>query len=275
MRIISLVENQSISPRLGAEHGLSLLIELPERSILFDMGRGDLFLKNAEVLGCSISSVALAILSHGHYDHGGGLSDFFEANDHAKVYVRKSAFLPHCSNRPNGELANIGLDTRLQENGRICYTPERLDLDETMTLFSGVIERELFSESNATILALKGESIVPDDFMHEQNLILRLGNRVVLVAGCAHCGIVNILNRAQAILGRMPDVVIGGFHLQNPTTKQSEPEDRIRAIGEVLRQSGAVFYTGHCTGDEAYDLLKQQLGDCLQPLHAGTIIDVN
>lgn len=275
MRIITLVENQSILPELGAEHGLSLFVEVGKRSILFDMGKGDLFLKNAEVLGCSVASVDMAILSHGHYDHGGGLSAFFSANDHARVYVRKSAFLPHRSNRPNGELANIGLDAALQDSERICFTSELETLDDTLTLYSGVMERELFSDCNATILKLRDDVAVPDDFLHEQNLILRDGSKAVLIAGCAHCGIVNILNRAAEILGRMPDVVVGGFHLQNPTTKKSEPESRIRAIGEVLRKTGSVFYTGHCTGEEAYDLLKKQLGDRLQTLHAGTVINID
>ena len=275
MRLTVLVENQTISDSLGSEHGLSLWIELNARTILFDMGKGDLFLKNAEALGCSIASVDLAILSHGHYDHGGGLASFLLANDHAPVYVRENAFQPHRSNRPNGELANIGLDTALQGSNRICYTSELEMLDDSLTLFSGVTERTLFSDCNETILELQDGVAVPDHFAHEQNLILRDGSTAVLIAGCAHCGIVNIIRRAKDVLGRMPDVVVGGFHLQNPTTKRSEPEARIRAIGEVLRETGSVFYTGHCTGQEAYDLLKIQLGDRLQPLHTGTIIDFN
>lgn len=274
MRITTLVENQAILPVLGAEHGLSLMIETGRKTILFDMGKSDLFLRNAEALGCSIASVDLAIVSHGHYDHGGGIGTFLSANDHAPVYIRSSAFQQHRSNRPNGELADIGLNPALLESGRLVFTGEQEVLDEELSLFSRVVERAHFSDGNASILMLKDGKIVPDDFVHEQNLILRQGNTNVLIAGCAHSGIVNILNRAKNILGRMPDVVIGGFHLQNPTTKQSEPEARIRAIGEILRDSGAMFYTGHCTGDEPFEQLKEMLGQRIATLHAGSIIEI-
>ena len=170
MRITTLVENQAILPVLGAEHGLSLMIETGRKPILFDMGKSDLFLRNAEALGCSIASVDLAIVSHGHYDHGGGMGTFLSANDHAPVYIRSSAFQPHRSNRPNGELADIGLNPALLESGRLVFTGEQEVLDEELSLFSGVVERAHFSDGNASILMLKDGKIVPDDFVHEQKL---------------------------------------------------------------------------------------------------------
>lgn len=274
MRITTLVENNSINAALGAEHGLSLLIEYRGGALLFDTGKSDLFLKNALALGCEIKSLDFAVISHGHYDHGGGLRALIETNGMAPVYMRKSAFDAHRANRPNGEPEDIGLDPALLESGRFRFTSEREEIRPGLTLFSGVRERELFSGCNAEILKLEDGEYVPDTFEHEQNLLLTEGNKTLLVAGCAHSGIVNILRRAESILGRMPDVVLGGLHLENPVGHIPEPEQHIRAVGEALAASGAVFYTGHCTGEKPFKQLKEMLGERLQPLHAGTVIEI-
>ena len=95
MTITSLLENTAARAGIAAEHGLSLYIETATRRILFDMGQTDLFARNAEALGIDLSRVDLAILSHGHYDHGGGLAAFLEINQTAPVYLTEAAFLPH------------------------------------------------------------------------------------------------------------------------------------------------------------------------------------
>ena len=92
MKIISLVENTSVNEEIKAEHGLSLYIEAKKHKILFDMGQTTLFLENAGKLGIDLSQVDVAILSHGHYDHGGGLEKFLEINKKAYVYVNQYAF---------------------------------------------------------------------------------------------------------------------------------------------------------------------------------------
>ena len=115
---------------------------------------------------------------------------------------------------------------------------------------------------------------VADDFAHEQNLIIEENGKCVLFAGCAHNGIVNILRRAEAIAGRRMDAVIGGFHLQSPSLKHSEPPERIRAVGEALLASGSVFYTGHCTGEEPFLLLKQIMNEKLLALSTGGIYEL-
>ena len=99
MRIKVLAEDTSSNSSMKSEHGLSLYIETMGKKILFDTGASNLFLENAEKMGISIKDVDLAVISHGHYDHGGGLRGFFEENDKAKVYIHKKAFEPHFSKR--------------------------------------------------------------------------------------------------------------------------------------------------------------------------------
>ena len=120
MRITALAENTSVSDNFGAEHGLSLYIETDKHNILFDMGQTALFSENAEKLGIDLSMVDIAVLSHGHYDHGGGLKKFLSINDKAPVYINRYAFEPHY----NGKEKYIGLDISLQDNERIIFTDD-------------------------------------------------------------------------------------------------------------------------------------------------------
>ena len=118
MTITSLVENTSRED-FPVEHGLSLHIRLEDgRQILFDMGQGNLFARNAEQLGIRLSEIDMAIVSHGHYVHGGGLGSFLELNPHAPVYLNSHAFEPHYSLRDKG-LAYIGLNPKLKGNERL------------------------------------------------------------------------------------------------------------------------------------------------------------
>ena len=102
MRIYTLMEDTACAPDFVCEHGLSFYIEANGQKLLFDMGQTDLFLKNAAALGADLSAVDTAFVSHGHYDHGGGLAAFLKVNDHAPVYVHEKAFEPHFSHKPEG-----------------------------------------------------------------------------------------------------------------------------------------------------------------------------
>lgn len=110
MLIKTLVENTSISKDFGSEHGLSLYIETKKHKILFDVGASELFLQNAKKFDVSIADVDFLVISHGHYDHGGGLKTFFKENTKAEVFLHRLAFEKHYAIRPNDELEFIGLD---------------------------------------------------------------------------------------------------------------------------------------------------------------------
>ena len=117
MKVISLAENTCRSDSFETEHGLSLYIEARGKRILFDAGQSRLFSENALRLGVDLSTIDLAVLSHGHYDHGGGLEKFLEINRTAPVYLKNTAHLPHFS----GERF-IGIDPTLAECGRLVFS---------------------------------------------------------------------------------------------------------------------------------------------------------
>jgi 7,8-dihydropterin-6-yl-methyl-4-(beta-D-ribofuranosyl)aminobenzene 5'-phosphate synthase len=116
--------------------------------------------------------------------------------------------------------------------------------------------------------------VMSDDFGHEQNLIIDENDKKVLISGCAHKGIVNIFNQYYKDKGSMPDCVIGGFHLYNPSFKISEDPAVTDKIGEYLLSTKAICYTCHCTGIESYERLKRIMGDKLSYLSTGRQIIV-
>lgn len=273
MIIKALVENTSVSEEYGREHGLSFYIEIKKHKILFDMGQSDLFIQNAQKMNIDLSEIDLAVISHGHFDHGGGLNHFLSINSKAKIYMHEKAFEKHYSIRPN-DYEFIGLDQSLMDHDRIVFVGDYLQIDDELELFSSVTERELFSQSNQSLLMENGNDLAEDTFAHEQNLIITEDGKTLLIAGCAHNGIVNIINRFKQMKGRVSDIVIGGFHLCNPSTGQSEDMLLIREIAERFRATDSIYYTCHCTGLEVFKQLKNLLGNQMRYLATGDVLKI-
>ena len=273
IQITVLLENTSVREDILCRHGLSIHVRTPEHSILLDMGPDEAFARNAEVMGIDLEKVDLAVLSHGHYDHGGGLTTFFQRNGHAPLYLREEALGGQYSRSGSPKPRYIGLEAPM-DRSRLHFAGDVLTIDRELTLFSAVRCQEPPLRSNAVLLRQEGENLVQDTFRHEQNLLITVEDTAVLLAGCAHRGIVPILEQCEALLGRSPDVVLGGFHLHSPRTGETEPEPVIRQIGAELARRGSRYYTGHCTGSRAYDQLKQQLGDRLLPMYGGLVLKI-
>ena len=269
-----LIENTTFDEQFAFEHGMSLYIETEYRKILFDFGASGLFLENARKLGIDLRNVDSAVLSHGHYDHGGGLEAFLKINDRAKVYMRHDAFGNHYSVHQGDTAKQIGLDQNLSRHERIVFLDEDYSSDLGFILYANVWGRALYPAANNNLFIEKEGSFEPDGFTHEQNLVVTHGNNIVLFSGCAHNGIVNILEHYRGQNNRFPTHVIGGFHLFSHSSGTSESPKSVKEVGKYLDNTNAMFYTGHCTGIESYLLLKEILGDRIKQISAGTRIDI-
>lgn len=271
MNVTTLLENTASGTEFCAAHGLSLYLETPRHRILFDMGPGAGFADNAEKLGIDLAEVDVAILSHGHYDHAGGLQTFLERNSRAKVYLHDGVFGDYYAARPDGSLEYIGVDPALRAfQDRFIMTRGLTTIDDELTLFDEVPDDFGGLSASAKLKEKQADGTYrPDEFRHEQDLLITAEGKTVLVAGCAHRGIVNIRNKATALLGREPEIVIGGFHLFQLDPANPQDEVLITRIGEALLEGGCVYYTGHCTGPAAYKKLKAILGDRLFALSGG------
>lgn len=258
MKITSLVENISYNENIGAEHGLSLYIETDRHKILFDMGQSDLFATNAKTLGINLAEVDIAILSHGHYDHGGGLKKFLEVNSKAVVYINQHAFEPHY----NGAEKYIGLDISLKNNNRISFVEDELIIDEQLSLFSCNNHTKKFDLGSFGLNIMKDGELVPDDFKHEQYLLIKENGKKVLMSGCSHKGILNIAGWFDA------DVIIGGFHFSKLPLDEALVE-----YAKYLEQFEMAVYTCHCTGIEQYEFMKKYMSR-LKYLSAGDSVEI-
>lgn len=273
MNVRVLVEDTSSSTEYRSEHGLSLYIETRKHRLLFDFGQSALFLENAEKMGLDVGGVDMAILSHGHYDHGGGIAAFLERNKSAVVLVQDHAFEPHFSIRAGGEIANIGLDPALEQNPRVRKMRGAQALDDELTVFSGVQGGILWPPANRTLLMEAPGGHAPDDFCHEQNLIVTEDGEDVLFTGCAHNGIVNILEAACALRGRPPRAVVGGFHLVLKEDPDGGDAAFAAQVAEALGAYGTDYYTGHCTGEGGVQLLRTMIGPRVHCLSTGLVLN--
>lgn len=254
MKVVTLMENTSCREDLCFEHGLSLYLETGNNKILFDAGQSAAFADNAEKLGVDLRRVDFVVLSHGHYDHGGGLGRFLGINQTAPVYVSSYAFEPHYS--ANGY---IGLDSALQNSNRMVWVSEETKLAEGITLF------RLGTPPMDTAGLLVEEHGVrkADDFRHEQYLLLEEAGKRILISGCSHKGILNIVDAFR------PDILIGGFHFMKITE-----EETLAEAAKKLLQYDTVYYTGHCTGQKQYEYLKTVMGDKLHYISTGTVLEI-
>lgn len=268
IKIAVLVENTSISKEYRAKHGLCLYIETAKHKILFDLGQDDLFLENAKKMNIDISKVDTVIISHGHKDHGGGLADFLKVNQTAKIYMTRTAFEQHYI-KVLGLPISVGLDAQLKMCNQIVFTEDYLKLDDELQLFSGVKTKKYLTKSNQVLYRKVEQTMLLDDFRHEQNLILSDGEKNYLLAGCAHAGIINIEEQGIKIIGKALDGVIGGFHLYNPPTRKYETNNLMDTIAQTMHQKTTKYYTCHCTSMKAYKRMKMILGSQLSYLATG------
>lgn len=252
MKIKALVENKS-SCELTPKHGLSLYIETESHKILFDLGPDKTLFSNARTAGIHLEDADTVIISHGHFDHGGALKQFLKINKKAVVYIQRSAFEPHY-NKAGIFKIDIGLDRDLINHPQIKLIDGDYQIDDELQLFTVAQSQKCRSPMNDVLYDKHGK----DDFTHEQNLIIS-GEKTVLVFGCGHTGIVNILESAKPF---SPTVCVGGFHLFNPVSKRSAPKKLLDEIACELKNYGGIeFYTCHCTGSRPYKYLSEKMSN--------------
>ena len=271
MHLTTLVENTSRSDDLASQHGLSLYLESHGKRILFDMGQDDTFYQNAKKIGIDISQADYAILSHGHYDHCGGLQTFLKHNTRAPIFLGSGSDQPLFSERPK-KYRYIGLDDTFIDaySERFSWVDGSRDVTTWLHLISRFGRAEPLPKGNDGLYIRKAGEYLPDPFAHEILCIIEEADGMILITGCGHSGILNMVNAAQEYLPGFPiKAVIGGFHLLRDSRWEVE------RIAKRLSESGCdLVITGHCTGQEASLIMKDILGDRLDILHTGYTTEI-
>jgi len=290
MKVTVLVENSSgACPGVLPEFGLSLLIEGSFGTVLLDTGSTGRFAQNADALGVDLAAVDWLVLSHGHSDHGGGLATFLARNDHAPIVLRRDADRPHYGTLAPG-LPDLLHRTRLVtrdislDAGVLRGAAERLRWVDTDTalvpglrVLASIPRVHPLPAGDRFLLERQGARLVPDDFRHELALVVFERDEAVLFSGCAHLGVLNLLEAARRDLPGVPiRAVVGGFHLVLPRSERmAHPRAEVVALARALReQVKGPIVTGHCTGAEAFSVLAEELGPKLRALSTGLRFEV-
>ena len=279
MKIVNLIEDTEGKYGCSYEHGLSFYIETERHKVLLDLGQTDNSISNAKKLGIDLENVDLVVLSHGHYDHSGGMIPFSKINDRVAIYMQSSACGDYYAD--DGIMAGndcyryIGIDKDILKLPQIRLVEGDHIINDELELFAIKNRTHNTPFTNKSLLVKTSEGFVSDDFGHEHYLVVRENGLSVLLSGCAHNGILSILDAYKAKYGSIPNVVISGFHLMVKREYHENELDEVSAIAEKLKTYQTRFFTCHCTGIPAFEEMKKIMGDQLEYVHSGEEIIVS
>jgi len=256
---------------LISEWGLSIWIEYNGRNILLDTGTTGRFAENAKNMGIALETAEMGVLSHAHYDHANGMDAFFALNSRAKFYLRAGT-KERCYGKKEGKYHYNGIRKGLlrQYADRIVYASGNYNLCHGVWLIPHSSEGLEKIAARSGLYVRRGLRMRPDDFSHEQSLVLETEKGLVIFNSCSHAGPDNIIAEVRAAFpGRKIYALIGGLHLYKLT------DDEVRGLAERIRETGIeLVCTGHCTGDRGYEVLREELGAGVQQLFTGMEIEV-
>lgn len=257
-KLIVLIDNETLYPNLSIQHGLSIWLETGTSEILFDTGMDSTFMHNARALGVKVTTASHLVLSHGHYDHTGGVPSLLENGARPTLLIGPEAWTQRRSSHP------IGIPWSQESLGDLPVIINR----DTYNIEPGISAVNVGSTHDAALRHPQLQRFVdghwePDTFPDEQILMLKTTEGIVAITGCTHCGVDSLLYCMKNTAGDTPIyAIIGGLHLG-----KSSQED-ILMVAEKLRDIKHVW-VNHCTGSEAFRLLRNTLGSKVEWAGAG------
>ncbi|MBL7114787.1 MAG: MBL fold metallo-hydrolase [Kiritimatiellae bacterium] len=270
-RITVLVENSTRGLGLLAEHGLAFWIEIGPQRVLLDTGQSDVLFHNAKRLGITLSDADALVLSHGHYDHSGGVAQLLQNYHKTTVYVHPEALKDKYIRTADGKSRQIGMpaNARITLSSYPDIQPSTKPIEVIEGLFiTGPIPRLTDFEDTGGPFFLDKDCTQPDELVDDQAVFIDTPNGIVVILGCAHSGIINTLQYITSLVPERPiHAVIGGTHLV------SADATRIDKTVQALRQLDIRYlFPSHCTGFQATAHLWEQFPDRVSIAPVGSVL---
>ena len=265
-KITVVVDNKEANG-LPGEWGLSIVVDYAGKKILLDAGSSKMFLGNMQQLGIDVKDIDYATLSHAHYDHANGFPAFLDNNKKAKLYLRDKTAEDCYKKIYHIFKKYIGIPRKMLSDysDRIEMVSGDYKLMDGVWLIPHKTKNLERIGQREKMVRKTSAGWKPDDFSHEQSLVVDTDKGLVILNSCSHGGAVNIINEVKKTF---PDKeiygLIGGFHLFNKT------DEEVRDVARNLRDTGVGYVcTGHCTKDRAFEVLKEELGDIVCQMKSG------
>ncbi len=273
LRITVVVENTASARDLLAEHGLAFWIEHRGHRILFDTGQGGVLAHNASRLNVPLDAADAIALSHGHYDHTGGLATLFEKEAVPALFLHPAALAPRYSRPPDGPTRAIGMPPAsieaVRQHTTIVWTESHAEIFPGVHVTGPIPRRSGFEDTGGPFFA-DAAGREPDLLPDDQAFYLETSHGTVVVLGCAHAGVVNTLHYVRALTENRPiHTLIGGMHLV------SANEERMDRTIQALRHFGVQrLMPAHCTGFPAMARLWHEFPGACVPCAVGTVVEI-
>ncbi len=277
IRLTVLCENNvdKVSPYgLLGEHGFACHLQTPDGEFLFDTGGGMTIMNNAKLLGIDFTKLQGIMFSHGHFDHTGGFKHVLELTGKIPVYAHPDLFSEHFSQN-SGKLTKIGIpwpqDELEQLGANFIFSAEPYAVTADLTLSGDIPRRSTVETGDPNLLSLDESGQQIADPLHDDlSLFINTEKGLVILLGCAHAGLINIIDHAIKVTGQNQIyMVIGGTHLKFCSDEQMNATlDRLEEL--KVEKIG----TSHCTGLRGARILADRFGDRFFFASVGTVLDI-
>lgn len=267
LRFLTVMNDEAINSKYQTEHGLSFWIEYKESTYLFDTGQSQSFYGNLKHQKLNLLDVDHIVLSHGHYDHTGGMNKIMDINPNCNLHVGEGFWHPKYSKNENDFFHRGNGFTRLQmdktnmlmQEMKGSYKP----IEDSVYLASNFNRNPYFERIDSKFFIKINDEFVSDLFNDEIVLCIEHPKGMVVFVGCGHPGIVNILESVKESFNKTIYAVVGGFHIKG------EDPAYIDEVVDYLKQNVVIVGTGHCSGEVAVERLKSVFGEKYLDLSVG------
>jgi 7,8-dihydropterin-6-yl-methyl-4-(beta-D-ribofuranosyl)aminobenzene 5'-phosphate synthase len=273
IQITILVEDRSSLPELRAEHGISLVLDIDGMQWLFDTGQSSLVVDNARSLGIDLKKIKGIILSHGHYDHTGGLKSVLDETGDVAIYAHPGIFRERFRREKSGKFSPIGIPFSrhlLEESGaRFNLAVSGREISSGIYISGEIPRITSFEQGDPLLVVKEGDQSIPDPFLDDQFILIDDDDGVIMITGCCHSGLINSLKKVRELHPRKRiKAIVGGLHLR--AADQTKLEKIIRLLEPFAPEE---IIAGHCTGEGAEAALSHAFGSRFRKMETGTVFE--